>query len=93
MYTKFHCSTNDFKHYSYSCTPLWHVLYIIFTSWPFSHSSVGYDWRVHIDDHLDDKVLLDLGVLQASLVSQQLPRKEPPLAGDVDFFLFLQLLL
>lgn len=58
-----------------------------------SHDSVSYDGSVHIDNHLDHKVLLDLGVLQTSLVRQELPRKEPPLAGHIDFFLFFQLLL
>lgn len=60
---------------------------------PLSQSSVGYDRRVSVDDHLDDKVLLDLGVLQASLVSQELSGEEPPLAGHLDFLLLLQLFL
>lgn len=33
MYTKFHCSTkNAFTPCSYYCAPLWHVLYLSFTS-------------------------------------------------------------
>lgn len=60
---------------------------------PLSHSSVNYHWRVHIDNHLNDKVLLDLSVLKTSLVSQEFPGKEPPLTGHANFFLFFQLFL
>lgn len=49
--------------------------------------------RLRVDDDLDDKVLLDLGVLQPSLVGEQLPREEPALVGGVDVMLRLQLLL
>lgn len=96
MYTKFHCNTN-LKTIS-SSTPIPAALSgtsFIFSSLrgPVSHSSVTFDRRVRINNHLDDKVLLDLGVLQTSLVSQELPRKEPPLAGHVNVFLFFQLLL
>lgn len=49
--------------------------------------------RLRIDDDLDDKVLLDLGVLQPRLVCQQLPGEEPALVGGVDVVLGLQLLL
>lgn len=55
---------------------------------PLSHFSVSYDWKIYIDNHLDDKVLLDLGILQTGFVSQELPGKEPPLADYVYVFLF-----
>lgn len=47
--------------------------------------------RVH--DDLDDKVLLDLGVLEARLVCEELAGEEPALVGDVDVLLSLELLL
>lgn len=49
--------------------------------------------RLRVDDDLDDKVLLDLGVLQPCLVGEQLPGEEPALVGGVDVVLHLQLLL
>lgn len=58
-----------------------------------THFSVNYDGSVHVDNHLNHKVLLDLGVLQTSLVGQELPREEPPLAGHINVFLFFQLFL
>lgn len=48
--------------------------------------------RLRVDDDLDDKVLLDLGVLQPRLVREQLPGEEPALVGGVDVVLCLQLL-
>lgn len=63
------------------------------TSFSDLHPSVGYDRRIYVDDHLDDIVLLDLGILEASLVRQKLPREEPPLADDLDVLLFFQLFL
>lgn len=56
-------------------------------------SSVSYDQVVHVDNHLDHKVLLDLGVLQTGLVGQELPGEEPPLAGHVNLFVLFQLFL
>lgn len=46
-----------------------------------------------VDDDLDDKVLLDLSVLQPRLVREQLPGEEPALVGGVNVVLGLQLLL
>lgn len=46
-----------------------------------------------VDDDLDDKILLDLSVLQSRLVREQLPGEEPTLVGGVDVILGLQLLL
>lgn len=46
-----------------------------------------------VDDDLDDKVLLDLGVLQPRLVREQLPGEEPTLVGSVNVVLGLKLLL
>lgn len=91
MYTKFHCITNWER--ILSPTPI--PAPLSGTSFIFAlfHSSVSYDWRVHVDYYLDDKVLLDLGILQTGLVSQELPGKEPPLAGHVNFLLFFQLFL
>lgn len=96
MYTKLHCSAN-WKMIS-GPTPIPAPLSgmsLIFSPLhsPLSPSSVSYDLRVHIDNHLNDKVFLDLGVLKTSLVSQELPGKEPPLAGHVNFFPFFQLFL
>lgn len=48
---------------------------------------------LRVDDDLDDKVLLDLSVLQPRLVREQLPREEPALVGGVNVILGLQLLL
>lgn len=48
---------------------------------------------LRVDDDLDDKVLLDLSVLQPRLVREQLPGEEPALVDGVDVFLGLQLLL
>lgn len=96
MYRKSHCNTNS----RMLSSPMSIPAPLSGTSFTFallrslvSHSSVCYDRRVHVHDHLDHKVLLDLGVLQSGLVSQELPRKEPPLASNVDVFLFFQLLL
>lgn len=49
--------------------------------------------RLRVNDDLDDKVLLDLGVLEAGLIREQLPREEPALVCRVDVMLGLQLLL
>lgn len=46
-----------------------------------------------VDDDLDDKVLLDLSVLQPRLVRKQLPGEEPTLVGGVNVVLDLQLFL
>lgn len=46
-----------------------------------------------VDNDLDDKVLLNLSVLQPRLVRQQLPGEEPALVGSVDVVLGLKLLL
>lgn len=46
-----------------------------------------------VHDDLDDKVLLDLGVLQAGLVCEELAGEEPALVGRVDVLLGLQLFL
>lgn len=46
-----------------------------------------------VDDDLDHKVLLDLGVLEPRLVRQQLPGEEPALVEEVDALLGLELLL
>lgn len=46
-----------------------------------------------VDDDLDDKVLLDLSVLQPRLVRKQLPGEEPTLVGGVNVVLGLQLFL
>ena len=48
---------------------------------------------LRVDDDLDDKVLLDLSVLQPRLVREQLSGEEPALVDGVDVFLGLQLLL
>lgn len=49
--------------------------------------------RLRVDDDLDDKVLLDLGILEPCLIREQLPREEPALVCRVDVVLGLQLLL
>lgn len=49
--------------------------------------------RLRVDNDLDDKVLLDLCVLQPRLVGEQLAGEEPALVGGVDVVLRLQLLL
>lgn len=46
-----------------------------------------------VDDDLDDKVLLDFGVLEPRLIREQLPREEPALVCRVNVVLGLQLLL
>lgn len=46
-----------------------------------------------VHDDLDNKVLLDLGVLQAGLVCEELAGEEPALVGRVDVLLGLQLFL
>lgn len=48
---------------------------------------------LRVDDDLDDKVLLDLGVLEPRLVREQLPGEEPALVCRVNVVLGLQLLL
>lgn len=58
-----------------------------------SQSSVSDHRGVHIHNHLDDEIFLNLGVLQAGLVGQELPREEPPLTDYLNCFLFLQLFL
>ncbi len=47
--------------------------------------------RLLVHDDLDDEVLLDLGVLQACLVCEELPREEPALVDQLDVLLSLQL--
>lgn len=80
-------SNTNWKNLSPTPAPLWFVrdVSLLF--------SLSHNWCICIHNHLDHKVLLDLGVLQVSLVSQELPRKEPPLAGHVNVLLFLQLFL
>lgn len=96
MYTKSHCNTNR-KIISSStpipATPRWQTVPVFFRPRPSLFSSVSYDRVVHVDNHLDHKVLLDLGVLQTGLVGQELPGEEPPLAGHVNLFVLLQLFL
>lgn len=96
MYTKSHCNTNR-KIISSStpipATPQWQTVPVFFRPRPSLFSSVSYDRVVHVDNHLDHKVLLDLGVLQTGLVGQELPGEEPPLAGHVNLFVLLQLFL
>lgn len=48
---------------------------------------------LRVDDDLDDKVLLDLGILEPRLIREQLPREEPALVCRVNVVLGLQLLL
>lgn len=48
---------------------------------------------LRVDDDLNDKVLLDLGVLEPRLIREQLPGEEPALVCRVDIVLGLQLLL
>lgn len=48
---------------------------------------------LRVDDDLDDKVLLDLGILEPCLIREQLPREEPALVCRVNVVLGLQLLL
>lgn len=48
---------------------------------------------LRVDNDLDDKVLLNLSVLQPRLVREQLPGEEPALVGSVNVVLGLQLLL
>lgn len=48
---------------------------------------------LRVDDDLDDKVLLDLSVLQPRLVRQELPGEEPALVSGVDVLLSVELLL
>ena len=49
--------------------------------------------RQGVDDDLDDKVFLDLGVLQPRLVREQLAGEEPALVRGVDVLLGVELLL
>lgn len=95
MYTKFHCSTNwniQLQALLLSLhRSLAHPLYLLHLLSLCLPPQLAM--RVQVDNHLDDKVLLDLGVLQTSLVGQELPGEEPPLAGHVNFFLFFQLFL
>ena len=58
-----------------------------------SSAGDGRRRRLLVDDDLDDKVLLDLGFLQAALVLQHLAGEEPALVRGVDVLLRLQLLL
>lgn len=46
-------------------------------------------WCRLVHDDLDHKVLLDLGVLQAGLVREELSREEPALVGQVNVLLSL----
>lgn len=46
-----------------------------------------------VHDDLDNKVLLDLGVLQPGLVCEELPGEEPALVDGLDVLLSLQLFL
>lgn len=48
---------------------------------------------LRVDNDLDDKVLLDFGVLEPRLIREQLPREEPALVCRVNVVLGLQLLL
>lgn len=48
---------------------------------------------LRVDNDLNDKVLLDLGVLEPRLIREQLPGEEPALVRRVDVVLGLQLLL
>lgn len=48
-------------------------------------------WCRLVHDDLDHKVLLDLGVLQAGLVREELSREEPALVGQVNVLLSLKL--
>lgn len=96
MYTKSHRNTN--RKIISSPTPIPAPLYgkpftFSFQPRPSLLHSVSYDRGVYVDNHLDHKVLLDLGVLQTSLVGQELAGEEPPLAGHVNLLLLLQLLL
>lgn len=96
MYTKPHRNTN--RKIISSPTPIpaplcGNPFTFSFQPQPSLFHSVSYDWGVHVDNHLDHKVLLDLGVLQTTLVGQELAGEEPPLAGHVNLLLLLQLLL
>lgn len=46
-------------------------------------------WCRLVHDDLDHEVLLDLGVLQAGLVREELSREEPALVGQVNVLLSL----
>lgn len=46
-------------------------------------------WCRLVHDDLDDKILLDLGVLQAGLVCEELSREEPALLSQLNVLLSL----
>ena len=48
-------------------------------------------WWGLIDDDLDDKIFLDLGLLEPCAVCEQLPREEPSLPGWFNALLGVQL--
>lgn len=56
--------------------------------YPFVRS-VLLVWCRLVHDDLDDKILLDLGVLQAGLVCEELSREEPALLSQLNVLLSL----